>query len=398
LQVLGSSIVEVSVSGGSPIGSLIPIAGVDGRTGRAYAHYGFAPVPLSDTPPLSGTAWAAVAAASHAMGRLKQGEALVPNPALLRRPTLRREAQSTSALEGTYAPLDEVLAADVVDEASKSPALREVMNFGSAAEQCFAWLAAGRPLTVGLVTQLHRTLVAGTAADNDDAGRIRQRQVVIGSRGDNITDARFVPMPNGAPLEAGVADLVNWMRPSDHADVTPIVAAALSHYQFETLHPFNDGNGRLGRLLIVAQLMTDELIGEGLLSVSPWFERRREEYQDHLAAVSATGDWSPWVTFFANGLQASAKETAERLGQLLDLQRDYISRVRGAGRRGVIEAIEELLIGQPYVTVPWLASETSKTYQAVSNAVAALEELGILYPLPETYPQAWVAREVLRIA
>lgn len=382
----------------SPVGDLVVVSGVDGRTGRPYSHFGFAPTPLSALPPLSGDAWAAVAAASHAMGRLKQGESLVPNPALLRRPTLRREAQSTSALEGTYAPLDDVLAADVVDDASKSPALREVMNYVGAAERYYSWLADERPVTVGLITHLHATLVAGTAADNEDAGRVRQKQVVIGSRGDDITDARFVPMPNGAALEAGVSDLIQWMRPEGHAGVSPIVAAAMAHYQFETLHPFNDGNGRLGRLLIVGQLMVDGLIGEGLLSVSPWFERQRDDYQEHLASVSATGDWSPWVEFFANGLRASAHDTAERLGSLLSLQRSYSTRIRAAGKRGVIEAIGELLIGQPFVTIPWLTAHTGKTYQAVSTAVSSLESLGILSPVRDTYPQTWVAREVLGIA
>lgn len=383
----------------SPIGSLVPISGVDGRTGRPYSHFAFAPVPLNGPPQLDGEAWATVAEASHSIGRLKQGETLVPNPALLRRPTLRREAQSTSALEGTYAPLDDVLAADIVDDAIKSPALREVMNFVSAAEHYYAWLAQDRPVTVGLITELHRTLVSGTAADTFDAGRVRQKHVVIGDRGDDITAARFVPMPNGAALEAGFSDLVQWMRPADHAGVSPIVAAAMAHYQFETLHPFNDGNGRLGRLLVVGQLMTDGLIGEGLLSMSPWFERRRTEYQEHLAAVSATGEWSPWVTFFASGLRASANETAERLGALLELQRNFITRIREAGKRGVIEAIGELLIGQPFVTIPWLTEQTKKTYQAVSNAVTVLDkELGILSPVRDTYPQTWVARDVLAIA
>jgi Fic family protein len=387
--------------GQSPIGDLVPIRGVDGRTREEYTHVAFAAHPLQGAPQLSTEAWNAVTEASYAIGKLQQGVNLVPNPGLLRRPTLRREAQSTSALEGTFAPIEDVLVADVLERNTRSSAVSEVLNYVDAAERAFAWIDEGRPVTVGLMCELHKVLVRGTAADNEDAGRVRRMLVAIGSRGGSVYEARFVPMPNGPALEAGFQDLVDWMRPDGHPGISPVVAAAMSHYQFETLHPYNDGNGRLGRLLIVLQLVTDGVLDLGLLSVSPWFEKRREHYQELLSEVSATGDWSAWVTFFAQGLQASANEAADTLRALLDVQAKNQETVRTNGARGVIRDIVDMLTGTPYVTIPMLAASTGKTYQAVSTAVYRLVELKILDELSfvgaGSGTKIFVAREVARV-
>lgn len=361
----------------SPVGHLVPLRGTD-SFGHEYNHVAFAASPLGGEPPLIGATWRQVTRANRALGRLHQGARFVPNLALLRQPTLRREAQSTSALEGTFAPLEEVLAANVIDQTARSSALAEVLNFVDAAESAFGWIQEGRPVTVGLVTDLHRILVAGTPADTNDAGRVRSIQVAIGSRGGQIEDARFVPMPPGTQLEVGLRDLIDWMGAADPSEVDPVVAAAMAHYQFETLHPFNDGNGRLGRLLIVVQLLTAAVLPDSLLSVSPWFEARRDEYQDALAEVSATGDWDRWVSFFAAGLEASALDTARRIERILDIQEQYQSAIRDAGVSGIARDIADFMVGSPYATIPQIAEVTGKSYQANSNAVNKLIEIGIL--------------------
>ncbi|MFF1572654.1 Fic family protein [Leifsonia sp. NPDC058292] len=335
--------------------------------------------------------------ASHALGRLEQGARLVPNPALLRRPTLQREAQSTSALEGTYAPIEEVMAADLIDSHSRSSALREVINYIVAAERAFDWIDSGRTLTIGLLGELHQLLVSGTAADTEEAGRIRKIQVVIGSRGGSVYDARFIPAPTGTTLHASVQDLIDWMRPDGGEGINSIVKAAMAHYQFETLHQFNDGNGRIGRLLIVLQLVTDGLIGQGLLSVSPWFERRREQYQDLLSEVSASGDWDSWIDFFARGIESSARDTASRMSELLEVQAHYHAIITESGTRGVVRDIADVLIGSPYVTIPFLVSQTGKTYPAVKTAVARLIELGVLEERPGASPHLFRAPLVVAV-
>lgn len=203
-------------------------------------------------------------------------------------------------------------------------------------------------------------------------------------------------MPGGPQLESGVEDLLQWMRFTE-AEVDPIVATAMAHYQFETLHPFNDGNGRIGRLLIVLQLVGLGVLSEGILSVSPWFEARREQYQDLLAEVSATGDWDGWISFFAEGIEASAVDSAERIRQLLELQASYHERLRDAGARGAVRDIADVLIGRPYVSIPNLRDATGLTYQAVSNAVRKLVDLDILEQRDIPGVMAFRAPEVVDI-
>jgi len=378
---------DVEKFGASPLGDLTPINGTDRMSGRAFSHFAFVARPLGAEPELTNETWRAVSRANHALGRLQQGSMIVKNPSILRQPTLRREAQSTSALEGTFAPLEEVLAANVIDQPNRSSALREVLNYVQAAEIAFDSLAEGRPITVGLIEQLHADLVAGTAADTDDAGRTRSIQVAIGTQGGGVEQARFIPMPPGATLRAAFGDLIDWVRSSEDggADRDPLVAAAMTHYQFETIHPFNDGNGRLGRLLIVLQLLQDDALTEPLLSVSPWFEARRTQYQDALAEVSMTGDWNGWVTFFAQGLEASAIDTARRLEALLAVQERFHEILREAKARGIVRDIVDHLIGSPFVNIRTLASLTGATYQAASTAANKLVDLGIL---EETFTQS----------
>lgn len=348
--------------------------------------------PLAEEPALEAETWHRVTAAHRALARLDQAARQVPSPALLRSPTLMREAQSTSALEGTFAPLDQVLAAESVPDEPRTLELREVLNYVEAASDAFAWLADGRRLTVGLLEGVHKTLVRGTSSDTSDAGRIRHASVAIGSATGTVEDARFVPMPPGAALNIAVQQLVDWISGDTPRD--PLVAAAMTHYQFETLHPFNDGNGRIGRLLIVLQFMTSELVTEPLLSVSPWFEARREQYQEHLAEVSASGDWDSWIRFFSQGVEESAIDTARRVDRLLSIQRQYVSALQQVGARGLIRDIAELLIGNAWVTVPRLATTLAKTHPAVNTAVTKLVDLGILTGPIGSYNRQFIAEDV----
>lgn len=378
---------------GSPIGNLTRIRGMDGRTGEGYDHFAYVADPLGAVPDLSNTTWQMVTRAVGALARLDQASRQIPNPDLLRRPTLRREAQSTSALEGTFAPLDQVLAAEAEAPDRTDKALTEVLNYVWAADRAFG-ATRERPLTVGLLESVHGQLVEDTDSATRDSGRLRRCQVAVGSGSGSIEDARFIPMPNGVELEVAVRDLVDWINAPEGRE--PVVAAAMAHYQFETLHPFNDGNGRIGRLLIVLQLMSDGVIGEPLLSVSPWFEERRTSYQDHLAQVSATGEWEPWIQFFSQGLEESALDTAARVDVLLSIQRDYVTRLKTANvRGGLARDIVDSLIGSPIVTVPNLARRFGKTPQGVELAVQKLVALGILDGPRGSYNRHFVAAEVL---
>lgn len=383
----------------SPTGALVPITGTDPRLGP-WEHVAYVPYALpTETPELKVPTFNAVAAARAALAALDASARQLPNPSLLRRPTLRREAQSTSALEGTYAPLQAVLAADEEEE-SEDDNLREVLNYVRAAEHAFGWHAERRPLTVGLLADLQGRLVRGTTADNEDAGRLRRIQVMIGGhRGAHIHDARFVPSPPGIELEQQVQDLIEWMTAEDGGVIDPVVRAGMAHYQFETLHPFNDGNGRIGRLLIVLHLMYSEVLGEPTLTVSPWFEARRADYYDRLLDVSATGNWDAWIHFFALGLAASAKETGRQLTDLLVVQEELKTRVRAAGLRAARAlALVDFAFEQPIFTVRQVQRTLGVTYARANGLVGQLVEAGVLRQYGDAvYDRRFTAPEVLAI-
>jgi Fic family protein len=362
---------------GSPIGGLVRITGLDGRTGDSYDELAYLPDPLPPSVELSPATWTAVARAEADLARLDQAARHIPDPGLVRRSTISREAQSTSALEGTFAPFDQVLASDPNERAHLSLELHEVLNYVVAAEQAFQWVQE-RPITVGMLSSLQRVLVRGTLSEQADAGRIRERQVFIGAKNAPIEQARFVPPPSGDQLYSGVEQWADWVAAESRTAMPAVVQAALAHYQFEALHPFSDGNGRIGRLVIVLQLMRLGVLRDPLLMVSPWFEARRERYQDELLALSQSGDWSRWVGFFATGVGASSVSTRERVEALLVWRERVLASVRAAGLSGVAERVAGELIGGPTVRASQVAARHGITHQGAIRALRRLAELDIV--------------------
>jgi len=390
---------ELETIGASPVGYLVPISGFDPVRGETYEHQAFVPHALPTSLAaleMAPETWSQVVAASAALAQLDQAGRQVPSPELFRRPTLRREAQSTSALEGTYAAFTDLLEADLdEDRATRSAEVREVLNYVRAAEYAFDWIE-DRPLTLSLLGQLQTTLVKGTAGELDDAGGIRDRQVVIGAKRRPVAQARFIPPPPGDLLRAGVDDWLSWINAP--SDIPQVVRAALAHYQFETLHPFSDGNGRLGRLIVVLQLMQYGVLHYSLLIVSPWFEARRREYQDSLLRVSQTGNFDGWIRFFSTGLEAQARETHHRIEALLDYQDELRSLIRDKRIRGVRAQIMEDLVGQPIITVGWAKSRYGVSYQAANEAVSRLVKDGVLREMTgRNYNRLFASGRVLNI-
>lgn len=364
-------------------GDLVPITGSDPSAGP-WEHLAFAAHPLPDEEPgLSGATYRQVSRARAALATLDSTARQLRNPSLLRRPVLRREAQSTSALEGTYAPLSEVLSGD--ENAPATTDLREIFNYVLMADQAFAWLADGRPVTTGLLTDLQGVLVRGTPSARKWPGELRGEQVDIGRRADApavelpVRAARFIPTPPGQDLEARVRDLVSWMGRNHHDQIDPVVAAAMVHYQFETLHPFYDGNGRVGRLLIVMQLLSSGVLHEPTLTVSPWFEARRGAYYDRLLGVSTRGDWDQWVAFFAAGLEVAALDTHRQMTQLLDVRDELLQKIGSSNLRSA-NAIKlvDLAMSASSFTVRQAEADLDVTYARANKLVAQLVELDVL--------------------
>ena len=372
----------------------MPILGPDPVTHEMVEGQAFLPARLPRDLTLTTATWTTVNTATAALARLDGAARLIPNPGLLRRPTLRREAQSTSALEGTYAPFVDVLAADREDQQHMTAEIHEILNFELMAELAFSW-PEDRPLTLGMLNELQSILVEGTAGELSDAGGLRDRIVVIGAPGRGFADARFVPPPNGDQLRGGVEDLLGWIQ--SPPALPTVVQAAMTHYQFETLHPYADGNGRLGRLLVIVQLLRGAVIREPLLVVSPWFEQRRELYQEALLELSCSGDWDKWIAFFAEGVAAAATESQRKVEALVALQGELRKKVQAAGKRGVAEQLAADLVGLPYVTRADVAARYNLSHQGAINAIKTLAELKILRPAFTSHrgAQVWGAGDVV---
>ena len=380
-------------------GVLVPIHGTDPQRGP-WEHRAFVPDPLPDeSPDLSPRTYLLVADARAALGALDSTAQQLPNPQLFRQPVLRREAQSTSALEGTYAPLSEVLTA--ADDQPANTSLREIFNYVAAAEHAFAGQAEGRPLSLGVLRELQQILVRGTPSDTPQAGQVRDIQVAIGlSTGASIVDARFVPHPPGDELSTRLRELVDWMLVNRSRSLDPVVAAAMAHYHFETLHPFNDGNGRIGRLLIVLQLYAAHALSEPTLTVSPWFEARRKEYYDALLGVSTDSRWDEWVSFFAAGIKASATSTREQMLALVKIQNSLKERVRASSMRAdSAHYAVDFAVGHPSFTVGDLRDGLGLSYGRTNKLVDQLISIDILRPQSPfgTYNRRFYAPDVLEL-
>jgi Fic family protein len=287
-----------------------------------------------------------------------------------------------------------VLEGDFVEEARRSAEVAEVLNYVRATETGLERIKE-QPITFNLIAELQQILVRGTRGDSYDAGRLRDRFVVIGPDNCRIGDARFIPTPHGDLRRDGVSDWEKWINAED--SIPLLVKVAAGHYQFETLHPFSDGNGRLGRLIAVLQLIYNHALRYPLLNISPWFERRRNQYQDHLLTVSQTGEIDPWIRFFCSAVLDQAVDAFQRIERLITVREEMSQTLRQAGAKGTSRSIVDDLIGFPIVTVPAMTAAHEVSYQAANSAVARLVRLGILREATgRTYDRVFVCDAVLR--
>lgn len=308
-----------------------------------------------------------------ALARADQAASLLPNPALLARPATRREAVSTSALEGTYAALSDVFEADFLDDDELTSSVSEVRNYVTAAEYAYSVIEAGRPITIRLLEDLQGQLLKGTPSDGPHAGSIRTTQVFIGAGNRRVDSARFIPPPADHRLTDGLEAWESWVRTST---LPLVIRVAAAHYQFETLHPFHDGNGRLGRLVAALQLMAAGELKHPVLNISPWLEQNRTEYQDGLLNVSQTGRWDEWVSFICAAIHAESLEVGARVDKLLALRESFQLTLEGS--KGVSLRIADDLIGYPMITASLASRLYGVSYQAANTAIAKLVNFGIL--------------------
>ena len=374
---------------GSPVGSCVLITDHDRRFEETFEIHAFVPHDLPTKLDLPNEVWLQVADAMTELGRLDAAASLIPNPRLVTRIATRREAIGTSALEGTFANLAELLAAEALPAAdgpdSTIPAnVREVMNYTYAAEAGYAWVA-DRPITMHLLSSLQARIIKGTDSDGQEAGQIRTTQVFIGAKNRRISEARFVPPPPGDQLRALFEAWVQWLTdPEATSNIHIIARVAMAHYQFETIHPYTDGNGRLGRLVSVLQFLREGDLRAPVLSISSWLKDHAIEYRDHLLDVSRTGDWAPWIGFFAKAVAAESKDGHDRIMRLLQLKKEIGETVRKALPRARLAVeIADTLIAYPMLSVAASHRRHGRTNEANRNAIQQLVEVGVLEPFTE---------------
>ena len=347
-----------------------------GETVRAFVPAALPPVPPLD---LAGTRQRQLEQALLACGRLDAVTALLPEPDLFLYAYVRREAVLSSQIEGTQSSLSDLLLFEL-DEAPGVPFddVVEVSNYVAALEHGLARLREGFPLSNRLLREVHGKLLARGRGADKLPGEFRRSQNWIG--GTRPGNARHVPPPAPSIAEC-MAALERFIH--DEADGLPIlVKAALAHVQFETIHPFLDGNGRVGRLLIALMLADAGVLRQPLLYLSLYFKQHRAEYYRQLDAVRRDGDWEAWVDFFLEGVAQTAVGAVDTAHRLLALFADDAAKARGLGRAAANALrVFDALRARPIASINDLSRRTAVSYPTVARAIESLATLGIVREL-----------------
>lgn len=341
----------------------------------------FVPAPLPPCPPVVWTAElrGKFDQALLALGRLDSVSVLLPDTSLFLYMYIRKEAVLSSMIEGTQSSLSELLLFEL-DQEPGVPLddVREVSNYVAALEHGLHLLEQGLPLSLRLFREIHAVLLNKGRGSRQMPGEFRRSQNWIG--GTRPGNAAFVPPPAEAVPECmGQLELFLHDRP----EFTPaLLKAALAHVQFETIHPFLDGNGRLGRLLITLILCEQKVLREPMLYLSLYFKTHRQHYYELLNRVRLTGDWEAWLDFFAEAVTVTAGQAVETARQLLDLANLDRERISGLGRAAAsVRQIHRALMEHPVATSSRLAEKTGISPATVNKALRYLEQLGIVREL-----------------
>ena len=344
-----------------------------GKTVSLGAYAAFVPAPLPPvlewTPRLIGV----LSDADRLIGRLAGEGGRLPNPHILMRPFVRREAVLSSKIEGTQATLGELLAAEAGAAVERSPEdLREVGNYVAALEHGISLLQE-LPLCVRLVRELHTKLMEGVRGQNATPGIFRTTQNWIGKPGSTLATASYIPPPPGEVEPC----LAAWEKFLHESDLPPLVTIALAHYQFEAIHPFLDGNGRVGRLLITLFLIERKILPTPLLYLSAFFEAARRDYYDGLRGVSTSGAWNEWLEYFLLGVARMSEDALSRATRINDLLAEWHGKLAGHSTNTPIRVLG-LLAANPFVTITGAANQLSVAFTTVQRAIERLESSGIV--------------------
>ena len=311
--------------------------------------------------------------ADRLIGKLAGEGGRLPNPHILMRPFLQREAVLSSKIEGTQATLGELLAAEAGVAVDRSPDdLREVGNYVVALEHGILRLKE-LPLCVRIIRELHEKLMTGVRGQQATPGRFRKIQNWIGKPGSTLATASFVPPP---PDEVETC-LAAWEKFLHESELPPLVTIALAHYQFEAIHPFLDGNGRVGRLLISLFLIERQILPTPLLYLSAFFEAARRDYYDGLRGISERGEWNEWLEYFLQGVARMSEDALSRAARINSKLIEWQKKVAGDSTNAPLRVVE-LLAANPFITAKGAAAKLGVAFTTAQRAIERLERLQIV--------------------
>lgn len=379
---------DPNLFGEQSAGKLVSMGGMPG------SNYAFAPDPLPPEWSVPNSMWPHVVRARAALASLDGIGRHLANPLLLLNPLQYREAQLSSELEGTFVRPGQLMLFEV-DESSpdasdaQKDALREVRNLKRALDY-YREHKEQLPISLRLIRDLHKVLMSGTGVRGagKDPGNIRRMPVQIGR------PARFVPPP-AHYLPDLLSNLESYIHGPGVGD--PLVDAYIAHYQFEAIHPFRDGNGRVGRLLLSIMIAEKCELQHNWLYMSAYFNARRDEYLDRLFRVSSEGDWAGWIQFCLEGTIEQAMDTIRRCDKLIELHEEFRERVRQAGGSYRLSDILENLFIVPVLTMAIARERLGVTYPTARADIEKLVRAGILEEFPDQRPRTFFVPRILDI-
>src|SRR5215813_10444990 len=355
-----------------------PKALIPGKTVALGGYSAFVPDPLPPVFDWTAKLVAVLSDADRLIGRLAGEGGRLPNPHILIRPFVRREAVLSSRIEGTQATLGELLAAEAGAAVDRSPGdLQEVGNYVVALEHGISRLNK-LPLCVRLTRELHEKLMTGVHGHQAAPGRFRKIQNWIGKPGSTAATASYIPPPPGEVEPC----LAKWETFLHESKLPPLVTIGLAHYQFEAIHPFLDGNGRVGRLLITLFLIERQILPTPLLYLSAFFEASRRDYYDSLRGVSESGAWTDWLEYFLLGIARMSEDALSRATRINQLLGQWQRKVSGESSNNPLRVVE-LLGANPFITTKGTAEMLEIAFTTAQRTIERLERAGFVQQVGE---------------
>lgn len=338
-----------------------------------------------------------LAEAMAAVGELRGACRLLASPYILIRPLQRLEAQTSSAMEGTYTTADDLVMAEAGRDKTPSAEAVEAGNYIRALSWAVGQLPT-LPISVRLMNAVHGILLegGGQARGRDkQPGEFARDQNMIG--GANIETARFIPPPPRETVEC-MSALEKYINREDKAAALALIDIALVHYQFETIHPFADGNGRVGRMLISLMAISEGLLEMPVLYMSPEIEKKKDAYIDHMYDVSCRSAWETYLRMFLDTATDSCRRTIKTIHRILGLQQRYNAEVRKISRSNNMNAVVDMLFERPVIQPRDIVERVGITDAAARNLLRKLAEIGIVQASSRYYPAVWIAGEILDVS